>query len=265
MTERYVPLEKGINFRDMGGYTARDGRKTKWKKLFRCGHMGLLTDADLESVGALDTALICDFRSAGEYQRTPSRTSPLIKAARHQLDIHPMVGNPFGDNINDLASGALTKDAFFELQCETYRVFITQFTHVYAKLFQLIFEADGQPVVIHCTAGKDRTGLGAALILHTLGVPDETIHEDYLLSNRCPYLLSFARYVLGKGPTLFAADVPEDQKLEQLMVLLGANLDFLQVAYDTIAARSGSLDNFIREDLGVDDAKRAKLREWFLE
>jgi protein-tyrosine phosphatase len=265
VTERYVRLEKGINFRDLGGYAAKDGRKTRWKKLFRCGHMGLLTDADLESVGALEAALICDFRSVGEYRRTPSRTSPLITAARHQLDIHPMVGNPFGDNINDLAGGVLTKDAFLDLQRETYRVFITRFTHVYARLFELIFEAGGRPVVIHCTAGKDRTGLGAALILHALGVPDATIHEDYLLSNRCPYLLSFARYVLGKGPSLFAADLPEEQKLEQLMVLLGANLDFLQVAYDTIAARAGSLDNFIREDLGVTDAKRAKLRDWFLE
>jgi protein-tyrosine phosphatase len=265
VTERYVSLEKGINFRDMGGYAAKDGRKTKWKKLFRCGHMGLLTDADLASVGALETALICDFRSVGEYQRTPSRTSPLIKAMRHQLDIHPMVGNPFGDNINDLASGALTKEAFLDLQRETYRVFITEFTHVYAMMFRLIDEAAGRPVVIHCTAGKDRTGLGAALILHALGVPDETIREDYLLSNRCPYLLSFARYVLGKGPTLFKAELPEEDKLKQLMVLLGANLDFLQVAYDTIASCAGSLDAYIRKDLGVTDAKRAKLREWFLE
>jgi protein-tyrosine phosphatase len=262
--QRHVPFEKGINFRDMGGYATWDGRTTKWKKLFRCGHMGLMTDADLEQLATLDTAVICDFRSRPEYQRTPSRLSPLVKAARHQLDIHPIVGNPFGDNINDLASGALSEEAFFDLQKQTYRVFVTEFTHVYAKMFQLIDEAGGRPFVIHCTAGKDRTGFGSALILHTLGVPDEVIHEDYLLSNRCPYLLSFARYVIGKSPVL-DPDSPEDLRLEKVMVLLGANLDFLQVAYDTIRKKSGSLDNYLREELGVTDAKRAKLREWFLE
>jgi protein-tyrosine phosphatase len=263
--QRHVPFEKGINFRDMGGYAAADGRVTKWKKLFRCGHMGLLTDADLEQLAALDTAVICDFRSSPEYERTPSRRSPEMKAQTHQLDVWPKVGNPFGDNINDLAAGKLSEATFFAMQKQTYRLFITEFTHAFARMFQLIDEAQGAPVVIHCTAGKDRTGLGASLILHALGVPEDTIHADYLLSNRCPYLLSFGRYVLGKGTPELAAAESEDARLEKLMVLLGANLDFLQVAYDTIREKSGSLENYLREDLGVTDAKRAKLREWFLE
>jgi protein-tyrosine phosphatase len=263
--QRHVPFEKGINFRDMGGYATKDGRTTKWQRLFRCGHMGLMTDADLERLAGLEAAVICDFRSSPEYQRTPSRTAPTITAARHQLDIHPMVGNPFGDNINDLASGALSEEAFFDLQRQTYRVFVSEFTHVYARMFQLIDEAGGKPFVIHCTAGKDRTGFGAALILHALGVPDETIHEDYLLSNQCAYLRSFARYVLGKGGALFNPAWTEEAKLERLMVLLGANLDFLQVAYDTAREKSGSLDNYLSEELGVSEEKRAKLRAWFLE
>jgi protein-tyrosine phosphatase len=262
---RHVPFEKAVNFRDLGGYVTADGGAVKWNRLFRCGHMVHMTGNDHARLAAMDTVAICDFRSAGERERNPAQLPPAIVARIHKLDIDPRAGNPFADFVRSLASGELTEADFLAVQRDTYRELVTDFAGQYAAMFRLLLSGQGRALVIHCTAGKDRTGVGAALILSALGVPEETIRADYMLSNDCGHLHAFIQYLVDQGVAGTDAAIPNDVKHARLKKLFGVGMDRLDVALDAMRDKAGSVDGYLRDALGITDEKRAKLREWFVE
>ncbi|TAL02532.1 MAG: tyrosine-protein phosphatase [Rhodospirillaceae bacterium] len=262
--QRHLPFDNAVNFRDLGGYETSDGRTVRWKRLFRCGQLSRLTDADMDRLAALDVAAICDFRSSKELERNPSRVPPALAAATHHLGIWPKSAHAGTDLARGLAAGDLDEVAVYNVQRESYREYATDFADRYATMFRLILESEGRPIVIHCTAGKDRTGFGSALILSALGVPERTIKEDYLLSNGCTWLRSYVQHIADKTAD---ADKPEpkEQRLARFMEILGARGDRLDAAFDAIRTRAGSIDDYFRDVLGVTDANRARMQEWFLE
>ena len=127
--------------------------------------------------------------------------------------------------------------------------YVRQSTPSYRALFAHLIE-DSAPLVIHCTAGKDRTGFACALILHALGVPDETIAEDYLLTNR------FYR----RDPAA-SSDLPEEVR----QVLASVETSFLAAAFDAIGAEYGDLETYFSDGLGLGARERAKLEARYLE
>jgi protein-tyrosine phosphatase len=265
MTQRHVPFDKAINFRDLGGYETADGRRVKWNRLFRCGHMALLTDADLARLHAMDISVICDFRAAEENEKNPSRLSPELAALRHNLQIVPKAAMPFADYVKSFGTGELDADSFRAVQHAIYREYVTDFAGHYATMFRLIMAGEGRAALIHCTAGKDRTGIGAALILFALGVPEETIHEDYLLSNGCPHLHKFIQYLVDEGVGGSDSTESNEARHARLMPLFGVQADRIQIACDTMRETAGSVDNYLRTALDITDDKRALLRKWFVE
>jgi protein-tyrosine phosphatase len=132
---------------------------------------------------------------------------------------------------------------------DSYRSYVRQNTPNFRALFAHLLE-DRAPLVIHCTAGKDRTGFACALILHALDVPDELIAEDYLLTNR------FYR----RDPTA-SSDLPDEVR----QVLASVEASFLAAAFDAIRADYGDLENYLGDGLGLGAGERARLQARYLD
>ena len=148
------------------------------------------------------------------------------------------------------AAGApLSTDHAVEVMRDSYRNYVQSNTQHFRTLFAHLLE-DRAPLVIHCTAGKDRTGFACALILHTLGVPDDIISEDYLLTNR------FYRRDPNSG-----SDLPDDVK----QVLGSVQASFLAAAFEAIDADYGDLESYLRDGLGLGKAERAHLEARYLQ
>ena len=241
---RHLNLAGASNFRDLGGYPAKDGRTVRWRQIFRSNHLGHVTEADIEVLRGLGLKSAFDFR--GTEERIAAMCG-LAEIAVHSLPIEPTVVAALRAR---LAAGATLSSAdALEVMQDSYRNYVRYNTQNFRALFAHLLE-DRAPLVIHCTAGKDRTGFACALILHTLGVPDDLIAEDYLLTNR------FYR----RDPAA-SNDLPEDVK----QVLASVEASFLAAAFDAISADYGDLESYLRDGLGIRAGERAELKTRYLE
>jgi protein-tyrosine phosphatase len=241
---RHLNLAGASNFRDLGGYPARGGRAVRWRQIFRSNHLGHLTGADVEVLRGLGVRSAFDFRGAEE---RVAALCGIEEIAVHSLPVEPTVVAAL--RARREAGTVLSPADALEVMRESYRGYVRQSTPSFRALFGHLLE-DRAPLVIHCTAGKDRTGFACALILHALGVPDDLIAEDYLLTNR------FYR----RDPSA-SGDLPEEVKL----VLASVQASFLAAAFETIGADYGSLENYFSEGLGLGATERAELEARYLE
>jgi protein-tyrosine phosphatase len=241
---RHFNLAGASNFRDLGGYPGRDGRIVRWRRIFRSNHLGHVTEADIEVLRGLGLKSAFDFR--GTEERTAA-TCRLEEIAVHSLPIEPTVAATLRAI---RASGApLSPDAALDVMRDSYRNYVLHNTQRYRALFAHMLE-NRAPLVIHCTAGKDRTGFACALILHALGAPDEVIAEDYLLTNR------YYRRDLNA-----TTDLPDDVRI----VLASVEASFLAAAFEAVAAEYGNLENYFGDGLGLGPRERAALEACYLE
>jgi protein-tyrosine phosphatase len=241
---RHLNLAGASNFRDLGGYPARDGRKLRWRQIFRSNHLGHLTADDVEVLRPLRLKSAYDLRGTGE--RVEAMCG-LEEISVHSLPIEPTVVAALRARRAEGIS--LSSTDALEVMQESYRSYVRLNTANFRTLFAHLVE-DRAPLVIHCTAGKDRTGFACALILHALGVPDELIAEDYLLTNR------FYRRDPNNG-----SDLPDEVR----QVLGTVQSSFLAAAFDAIAEEYGDLDRYFSEGLGLGERERASLEARYLE
>src|SRR5215831_3397969 len=165
MTElpsRHLNLQGASNFRDLGGYAAGDGRTIRWRQLFRSNHLGHLTEDDIKAVRGLGVKSAFDFRGADERK---AAVCVLEEIKVHSLPIEPTVVAALRAK---LQARALSSGDALEIMRESYRGYVRTNTHSFRELFGHLLDKN-DPVVIHCTAGKDRTGFAVALILHAFG------------------------------------------------------------------------------------------------
>jgi protein-tyrosine phosphatase len=240
---RHLALQGASNFRDLGGYPTTDGRITRWRHIFRSNHLGQLTTADVEIVRALGVRSAFDFRGLEE---RAAGICVVNEITVHSLPIEPTVVAALRA---ELGRGTLTAPVALELMRESYRNYVRHNTHCFRALFGHLLE-DRAPLVIHCSAGKDRTGFACALILHTPGVPDQVISEDYLLTNR------FYR----RDPSV-TSDLPDSV----LQVIGTVRAAFLATSFEAINADYGGLDNYICDGLGIGESERKQLAALYLE
>jgi protein-tyrosine phosphatase len=241
---RHLNLAGASNFRDLGGYPAKDGRTVRWRQIFRSNHLGHLTEADIELLRGLGLKSAFDFR--GTEERAAAMCG-LTEIAVHSLPIEPSVVAALRAR---LAGGApLASADALDVMRDSYRNYVRYSTPSFRALFAHLLE-DRAPLVIHCTAGKDRTGFACALILHALGVPDDLIAEDYLLTNR------FYR----RDPSA-SSDLPEEVR----QVLASVEASFLAAAFDAISADYGDLESYLSDGLGLGAQERARLEARYLE
>lgn len=265
--DRHPPIKGGVNFRDFGGYHTADGGKVKWRKLFRSGHLAGLTDEDHTHLNGMDLGVICDFRTDWENEREPARLPEHLSSRVVRFNIWPKSARTVNRMIKALDSGQASEEEIYESQNVVYREFVVEFSDKYAAMFRHILDGQGRAVLIHCAGGKDRTGLGAALLHSALGVPEDTIHEDYILTNRGENLTQFLRDLAEKNVSQNGA-IPNDDietVFNRFMRLFGARTDSLRAAFEAIHGMAGSVEGYIRDVLKVTDADKAKLRTWFVE
>jgi protein-tyrosine phosphatase len=223
------------NFRRVG---VPQGRGTPLKNLYRSDHLGALDAQDATQIVALGISRVLDFRGVEERTAAACR---LPGVTVHSLPIEPTIVQKLQEL---LAAGEPLSAADVSVHMQdTYRGFVRHSTPRFTEFFAHLLASD-EPTVFHCTAGKDRTGFAAALLLKAVGVDDDAVMRDYLLTNERVELPAVSRMGLPR---------------EAMAVLWRVQPDFLQAAFAEAQARHGSLDAYLREGLGLGDAERARL------
>jgi protein-tyrosine phosphatase len=242
--QRVWPLQGATNFRDLGGYPGHEGRPVRWQRLFRSDHLGGLTEADKAVLAGLGLARAFDFR--GQAERA-ALTYELTGVTQHSLAIEPTVVQ----RLHDLAASGqgLTPARAAELMTDLYRALVNDQAHRFAELFDHLLTADA-PLVFHCTAGKDRTGFAAALVLLALGVPRDVVLQDYLLTNR----------VFKQPPAAQGA-----LSAEVLAVLWRVQPGFLGAALDVVDSDHGGVERYLGERLRLGPSALRSLAERYLQ
>ena len=240
---RSLQLSGATNFRDLGGYRGRDGRIVRWRRIFRSDHLAGLTPRDRDVLSAAGLSRAFDFRGVQERAATPYELPGVVQ---HPLPIEPTVVQSLQAIV--AAGRSLTARDAIAVMEQTYRWFVHDNAHRFAELFRHLLEDDA-PLVFHCTAGKDRTGLAAALILHALEVPREVVIEDFLLTNS----------LYRRPATASQSDAPQ----EVLDVLWQVRVEFLEAALHAIDTGYGGADGYL-EGLGVGAQERERLAELYL-
>lgn len=240
---RVVTLSGATNFRDLGGYSNDDGRRLRWRRLFRSDHLGALTAADHAVLSKLGIAAAFDFRGVDERAAAPYEVPGL---AQHSLAIEPTVAQRMQEHID--AGRRLTVPIVEGLMRDLYRGLVEERTHRFVEFFDHLLRAEA-PLVFHCTAGKDRTGVAAALVLLALGVSRQTVMDDYLLSNE-----------YFKPPWTPRADIDP----AVLRALWGVQPDYLEATLSTLDRAPGGVERFLRERLGLAGERRLALAARYL-
>jgi protein-tyrosine phosphatase len=256
LAERKLSLQGTPNFRDLGGYETNDGRRLKWGKLYRSSKLSGLTDSDIHYVNRLGLTLVCDFRQVLEQELDPSR---LGEDSRHLLASLPVAPGSLHNFLESLHSGVIDVDDAAGLMRDINRDFVVTQMPQYAEMFRLLLSAN-QQVLIHCASGKDRTGFGAALILDVLGVAEDRILEDYLLTNRYLPLDAEIARLTSEFSNQKGTAVTEDV----LRPLMEVRPEYIAACFEEIRKRYESKEHFFESALNLDEEKLSILRERYL-
>jgi protein-tyrosine phosphatase len=253
MHQRIFSLEGVDNFRDFGGYVTAAGQAIRPGQLYRSAHHGQATDADLAAIAALNIAVIVDLRRGEERQRTPSRRHDGFTAQLIENDGNEAVSDPFVDFIK---TSDVSEEAFRGYMLGYYRdaPFDDRHLDLFSRYFHALGQAEG-PILIHCTAGKDRTGLLAALTHHVAGVHRDDIFADYLLTNT---VASFERRLpaVSKMIVELSGRTPTDSAVRTAVSVDAA---YLERAFAVIEDQNGSIDAYLEQALGVDADLRGRV------
>ena len=239
-----MALQGASNFRDLGGYPGHGGRPLRWGRLYRSDHLAGLDASDRDELAARGLARTLDFRGHAERAAAPYQ---LPGVTQHVLSIEPTVVQQMREVVG--AGRRLTADVVAELMCDLYRGLVQDQAERFSEFFDHLLH-DDSPLVFHCTAGKDRTGFAAALLLLALGVPRDLVMADYLLTNE-----------VYRPPPLPASDTPP----EALAVLWSVQPSFLEAALRAIDLDHGGVERYLSQRLGLGDAARAVLVRRFLQ
>ncbi len=249
---RLIPFDGLTNFRDFGGYRAGD-RTIATGRFFRSANHALASEADLKRLAAMGIAAVVDLRRPSERERSPSRRWEGFSAA--------LIEN------HDADEGSLSWDAFmgeWDMQAPSYGVFLTRYYEeapylprildLFTRYFETLATSEGA-VVVHCAAGKDRTGLAVALTHMMVGVHKDDVVADYLLTNTSGRFETHGanwremiRQHRGAAPDM-----------DTMRYIMSVQPEYLERSLAVIAERHGGVEGYLRDALGVDARKRAAI------
>ena len=263
--KRHVSLEGQSNFRDVGGYQASDGRRVKWGEVYRSGELHKLSDADVEKLDALGIKAVANFLTEREIK---SRGQDRLPEGVREVSL-PMEAGNLGDLaavVNEARGTGDFSRVPVELNPEIHRILIDQGREYYAKLLREIADPSNRPMIYHCSHGVHRTGTATAILLSALGVPWETVREDYLLSNT--YRKKEVDRRVGElreraSETLLVE--PEEVDMTNIKAFYILQAEYIDASLDEAVKRYGSMDQYIRKGLNITNKELAKLREQLLD
>lgn len=253
---RLIPLQGVENLRDYGDYAAGAGRLKKGV-LYRAAHQAQATDEDLAVLAGLNLAILVDLRRPNERERDPSRRWEGFAVEVIEND----QGSPDDPWHTFLHSSDLSVGSIQAYMVEYYRrsPFKERHLDLFSRYFQALARGRG-PVLIHCAAGKDRTGILAALTHHVAGVSDDDVIDDYLLTNdatrferRGPKFMANIHEATGRMPSEAA-----------MRAAMGVEADYLAAAFAAMKEQFGSLDGYLEQAVGLDADTREAVRAHIL-
>ncbi len=247
-------IRKEVNFRELGGYATENGRVIREGQFYRSGPLGMLNEDELEFVKSLNIRHVFDFRSDTEISELPDPQLPaavyhpinaLTDAEGKPVNFSPKVieqtdfSEQLGSNFLEIMYGNLP------------------FTKAYKEMFEVIKKKE-TPILFHCTAGKDRTGIAAVLIMILLGVDEETALYDYELTNE--YRVSAIERFLER----LAEVIGDNEDLRHsLRGVEGVNRENAEISLRRIRERFGDYETFFKAQFGIDEKMQAELAEFY--
>jgi len=256
---RVLKFEGIVNFRDIGGYKTEDNRRVKWGQLYRSGTFAHSSRADLKVLEKLNLVTLIDFRSSVEKEEEPNL---LPDPTGFRVVEIPTLddGNKamVGEVMQRVESGNFDGFDPNYFMLEANRQFADKFTPQFREFIRTVADAEGKPVVWHCSAGKDRTGFATAILLRVLGVPKVTIMADYIKSK--------SHALAGrKNEIRLLRLFKGDEAADKITVMMGVEEAWLTAAFDEIDERWGSFDNYVTNGLQLSPNDIAKLKSTLLE
>jgi protein-tyrosine phosphatase len=246
---RGIKLEGAANFRDLGGYFTQDGKQVKWGKIYRSADVSKLSDGDLKKLADLKVKMVCDLRGPNELETAPDK---LPEGAGY-------INLPAGSE-NVGGANSFTKYMKSESSADSMMtIFYSRTDHLGAKykpMFEQLLKLEkDNALMFHCTAGKDRTGVGAAFILYALGVDETQIFQDYELTNE--YRKNVNQEAVAKYTSMGVSEAGAKR-------MMAANPRYLKATFEAIKTQYGSLDKFLEQEMGLTADKKTTLRSMYL-
>jgi protein-tyrosine phosphatase len=254
ISERRVPLEGSVNFRDLGGYETADGRRIKWGLVFRSDNLGRITDRDVAFLQRMGIRLVCDFRTPAEAKNLPDRFPRNGRVKYLHLPIQHGEFDP-ANTFERIQKGDI-EWMTEEFMIKGYIKNIDNFAPVWSTLFNCLSDRSSRPIVFHCTGGKDRAGVCAALILLTLGVSEETVITDHGLSNV---------YIAGVLEKIYARIRSAGVDPRQVSSYFTAPQNAIVAFIDHIRQTYGSAAGYLRKKAGIEQKIIDQLKKDLLE
>jgi len=245
-TDRHHPFERCFNFRDIGGYAAADGRSVRWGQYFRAGRQDRMTEQDLDTVREMGITTQIDLRRPDEVRDQGRGPLEAMGATYHNIAIIPEGGT---DQLSRLVGDT-------GISGKRYLGYLEFGPDAWISLFEIFARASSQPILLHCTAGKDRTGVSTALLLSVLGVDRALIEADYILTNR-----DVARQVAFIEST---TGLPEGMNHDSMMHVAGVPEDAIGDFLDGLQERWDGPVGYLHS-IGISDATMDAVRAAFLE
>ncbi|MBT8138979.1 MAG: tyrosine-protein phosphatase [Gammaproteobacteria bacterium] len=259
LKNRHIPLNGTPNLRDLGGYTNRHGKAVATGRMFRSGTLAYLDQQDWEKLGAMKLRVICDFRRDDEKKREPTIAPTDLDISIIELPVG--VGSHTGFVTELLTQDKHSADSMADVMVGINRAFVLEHREPFQRVLEIALALqDDESMLFHCSAGKDRTGFAAAVLLSCLDVERDRVMEDYLLTREYYHPETELKRFQARMPDVDWASLYS----ERMLPMLDTRADYLGAAFDAIDAHFGSTDAFLADALGVDADMREELQSKFL-
>ena len=266
--KRSIEIPHVTNFRDIGGYSVKGGKTIKYGQFYRCASFSRIDESDIKILKELNLKIIVDLRSKGERESEPDIIPSDCEYYNYSgivtMDNPNDMANQFGGNMDmkDILMNILQKNIEMPNPMDYLKECYTtmaEHSQSFKALFDLIKQNPDKPIAFHCTAGKDRTGVAAALIMLCLGASEETVMEDYLLSNMYRKVENDSVIESLKKYT------SAEEFLAIVRSMLEVNAELLNAYFDKVKELYETWDNYFEKALGISSEDRKNLKELYLE
>jgi protein-tyrosine phosphatase len=248
VSERKLPMQGILNFRDLGGYYTQDKRQIKWGKIYHSSALSSVTPYDRSILKKLHIETIIDFRTERERDHAPNN----FQAA--QMYNWPLRGNRHNFYFDEILSQRVQAETILVYDRNNFGFLWENNSDYFIKMFDMLTDETDYPVTLSCFFGKDRSAIASALILAALGVEKAVIVEDFLLYNQN---INFNAIVKN-------ADAFNFKIQEAITALYSVHRETIENAFDVIEHNYGSIDNYLEKELHLTNKKREKLRSILL-